>query len=165
MNLDWILQIILITVQVVICAVGYLFFKRTESMKNQMERESYFYKKWANEFFDTCNEFMKCSERVLALLRQRMLLQDPKGEIGTRYQEECYDLSVNLTELELRICRILFCKVSSARDVKKQVAQICAKLATMIQGERGNMDKVIQLIEDFSSAVRVAHGEMLNTSK
>jgi hypothetical protein len=59
MSLELILKITQILTPVLIFIFGFLFLRSIESTKNQIERQSHFTKKWADEFFGTCDEFMK----------------------------------------------------------------------------------------------------------
>ena len=165
MDLECVLKIMPIVTPILVFILGVRFVKSIESAKNQVERQSHFAKKWADEFFDTSDEFMKGVERVLALFTSIQGFANPNDERGTRYQQECSDLFPTIAELGLRIRRMVPFAPKNGGTVKEKASAILETLSNMVRERRGNMDEIIRLIAEFNDAVKLAHSEILDNKK
>lgn len=143
---------------------GLLLLRKTESIKAEIEKQSHFVKKWADYFFDTCHEFMKVIEHIMALLNQFQVLNNPNDERGLRYQQECSDFFPIVTELELRIRRMVCFAPKHGVNVKQTASDILAMLSEIFRRREGNFDDLSVLIGKFNKVAKLAHNEML-TSK
>jgi len=158
------LKITQIITPILIFIFGFLFLKSIENIKQQIERQSHFYKKWADEFFNTCDEFMKCTERMLALLT--FISNNPNiNETWMHYQKELNDLFPALSELELRIKRFVPFAPKFGNCVKTNASEILNKLSELFKQKKGNVDPIVNLIVEFNKAAKLAHGEMLANKK
>lgn len=161
MDLELILNLAQIATPIVI---GYFLFKSIENSKQQIERQSHFYKKWADEFFNTCDEFMKCTERMLAFLT--FVSHNPDiNETCSHYGKEYNDLFPRLLELELRIRRVVPFAPKFGNPVANNASEIFVKLSELCKQKKGNVDPIINLIAEFNKAAKLAHGEMLANKK
>jgi len=161
MDLELILKITQLVTPILIFIFGILFLKSIEHTKKQIERQSHFYKKWADEFFSTCDEFMKCTERMLALLH--FVVHNPNiNETYSHYQKEFNDLFPTLLELELRIRRFVPFAPKFGNAVANDASEIFNKLSELFKQKKGNVDPIINLITEFNKAAKLAHNEMLN---
>lgn len=164
MVLEAILKITQVITPLLVFILGIRLLRSIESAKAQVERQSYFTKKWADCFFETCHEFMRGIERVLALLTHRQR-ENPNDERGIKQQQECTDYVTALTELELRIRRMVTFAPKNEQVVNYNTSTILQALSNMFNTREGNVDKIFSLIVQFNEAVKRAHGEMLINQK
>ncbi|MGE4384957.1 MAG: hypothetical protein AB7E39_03730 [Endomicrobiaceae bacterium] len=163
-DLELILKIAQLFTPILIFIFGILFLKSIESTKKHIERQSHFYKKWADEFFNTCDDFMKCTERVLALLT--FVSHNPDiNETCPHYGKEYNDLFTRLLELELRIRRVVPFAPKFGNAVANNASEIFTKLSELFEQKKGNVDPIVNLIFEFNKAAKLAHGEMLANKK
>jgi hypothetical protein len=94
-----------IATPIIVGILGVLLLRRIESIKAEVAKQSEFHKKWAEQFFDCCQEFMSSIEKELAVLLFLTGLKDPNTEVGTELQKEISRLHPVISELELRIRR------------------------------------------------------------
>ncbi|MGH8354087.1 MAG: hypothetical protein ACRERY_11275 [Pseudomonas sp.] len=52
-----------IATPIVVAILGILLLRRIEGVKAAVAKQSEFHKKWAEQFFECCQEFMKALER------------------------------------------------------------------------------------------------------
>lgn len=90
---------------VAVTIIGVLLLRRVEGIKTEASRQSYFQTKWAEQFFDCCQNFLCTIERVLALLTYISHQKNPNDDLGTELQKEIAHLYPKIIELELRIRR------------------------------------------------------------
>ncbi len=140
---------------------GVLLLWRTEGIKTQIERQSHFVKKWADRFFDTCHEFMNGIEHIMALLNQLKLLDNPNDERVVRYKQEYSDCFQIVTELELKIRRMVSFSPRYGETVKKKAFDILAMLSNISRQGQVNFDRLFVLVVEFNAAAKSAHNEML----
>ncbi len=150
-----------IATPVVVAVLGVFLLRRIEGVKALVAKESDFHKRWADEFFSCCQQFMQTLERFLALLKGLASLQEKNGKRGTEIQEELRGLSVRLSELELRLRRcVVF--APKAGVLVKQTAEACIALtASLVKSMEGDFDPIIDKMNEFNGASRKAHFEML----
>lgn len=163
-DLELILKITQLVTPILIFIFGILFLKSIESTKKHIERQSHFYKKWADEFFITCDEFMKCTEHMLALLHFLVHNQNI-NETYSHYQKEFNDLYLKLLEVELRIRRLVPFAPKFGNTVQNNASEICTKFSELFEQKKGNVDPIVNLIFEFNKAAKLAHGEMLANKK
>ena len=149
---------------VIVAIVGVLLLRRVEGIKALVSKQSDFDKKWADEFFSCCQQFMQSLEKELALLTVLYGLIDFDGKLGTEIQEEISRLHVALPELVLRIRRcVVFAPTSGA--LAYRAASDCISLTAKLLKERhGNLDEIIEKMNEFNIASRKSHAEMLGLS-
>ncbi len=150
-----------VLVPVLLFFFGILFLKKVESIKTQIERQSYFTKKRSDLFLEVCQSFMGCVERIMALLSSLQQLEDPNDERGIRYQEECSDRFPQMAELELKIRRMTLLAPNTGGAVNDATSSIFNVLGDLVRNRRGNFDVLYGHIADFNKAAREAHNEMI----
>jgi hypothetical protein len=150
---------------VVVAILGVSLLRRIESVKSLVARQSDFQKKWADEFVNCCQSFMQTLERDLALLTVLSGLSDPNGSFGTDLQQQITRLHPILSELELRVRRsVVFAPANGARVT--QAARDCIGLmGALIKARAGSVDEIIAKMNDFNTASRQAHAEMLGLAQ
>jgi len=151
---------------IVIVILGILLLRRIEGVKALVARESDFQKKWADEFFLCCQQFMQASERHLALLTALSLSRDLDGKVGTEMRNEINWLNAKLMELELRIRRnVVFSPThgESVKRVSKEWIELMKRMLENLKLKTGgqNFDEIIEKINEFNRSSRQAHAEML----
>ena len=146
---------------IVVAILGILLLRRVEGVKALVAKQSDFHKKWADEFFSCCQQFMQALERDLALLTVFGGLQDPNGKLGTEIQEEISRLNAKLSELELRIRRCVVFAPTSGGTVARTANDCILLTARLLTSLKGNLDEIIGKMNEFNVASRKAHAEML----
>ncbi|MCX5722475.1 MAG: hypothetical protein NT179_10680 [Nitrospirae bacterium] len=149
-------------------SIKYEHDKTLEGFKSAIATRSSFRQKWADEFFGTCQEFMKSFERYLALLNQLTILKDPNSEVGVKYQQELTALNASLSELELRIRRMVVFAELARADVCSTAAKVLTSLTEMVTPDKisgrmqGSFDEQFKNMDAFNKATKNAHAEMLS---
>jgi hypothetical protein len=158
------IEIIKITIQAItpiaVVVLGIFLLRKVESIKSEVAKSSEFASKWAGEFWITCQEFMRCTERYMAILNQ-LGFSHPNNETVIKCQKECTELSVKLTELELRIRRMVAFSPKNAEIVTTPAKGILSMLSSALTTGKGNFDDLFSIINSFNMAARDAHAEMI----
>ncbi len=149
---------------ILVAIFGILLLRRIEAIKSEVANKSEFHKKWAEEFFQCCQKFMRALERDLALLTVLAGLESPNDGLGIELQKEVHRLHPILSELELRIRRSIVFAPSTGGEVKKAASECIALTGSLIAAGRGNVDEIIGKMNNFNVASRNAHAEMLGVS-
>ncbi|MGA2143186.1 MAG: hypothetical protein ABSG94_12305 [Brevinematales bacterium] len=140
---------------------GVILLYRIESIKNEISKKHDFNRKWADEFFIACKEFMQCVERYMTLLHQFQAIKDPKSETSIKYQKECTELNAKLPELEMRIKRLTSMSPKNRRELINKATDILSYISSMIKTGKGNFDEMILKNDAFNAVAKIAHAEML----
>ncbi|MBS1157994.1 MAG: hypothetical protein H6R15_413 [Proteobacteria bacterium] len=159
---DWVDALSKLATPFALVWIGLLIVKRVEMRKAGVARSSDFKKRWADNFYDTSQEFMRSTERYMSILNQFQLITDPDGVHGTKLQEELSLLNVRLGELHLAIRRLSYFAPTKGLDAIKTATSVQDYLAELIRSRKGSFDKLISLQNAFNQAVREAHAEMLD---
>jgi hypothetical protein len=146
---------------IVVAVLGILLLRRVEGVKAAVAHQSEFHRKWAEQFFECCQQFMNAIEKELAVLRFLSDSKDPNGDTGTKLQKEISLLLPAILELELRIRRSVVFAPTTGPAVS-QAANACITLTgTLFRLRQGNLDEIIEKMNEFNVAARRAHAEML----
>lgn len=153
-----------IATPIVVAYVGHLFLKKIESVKSTISKQSNFDQKWADQYFECCQGFLRALERELALLKNITLLENKNSKCGLSMQKEINDIHITLIELELRLRRLLvFAPIYGPDTVKK--AKLCLEVtANLVNARHGDTSEIISKISEFNIASRLANAEMLGLS-
>ncbi len=161
-----------IATPLIIFFLGILFLRKIESIKRMVMQTSEFESKWASGFFDACNDFMKKTERIMALLPQLQGLgEDVNNDIGKRYQKEINSLAPEISECELKIRRYVVLAPRngpSAKEKADAIMDMFQNMAKNLETHKNtvvNLDDLFSKLKDFSVSARSAHAEMLNINK
>jgi hypothetical protein len=139
---------------------GLLVLRHIETVKAEVAKQSDFKKRWADGFFETCQEFMRAVEHCMALLNFLQSNSDPNSEFGTRCQKECTELFPQISEFELRLRRYVTLAPSTGNAMGTHAKSIVEYLAEMVRKREGSFDNLIQRIHDFNRATMSAHREI-----
>jgi hypothetical protein len=150
---------------IVVAVLGLVMLRRIEGVKAVVAKQSDFQKKWAENFFETCQQFMQSIERYMALLNQLQTLSNPNGPVGTGYQNELNALNVSLPELELRIRRSVVFAPREGPQVSAAAGKSLAILFQMVKNMQGSFDALFTEMDLFNKAAKSAHAEMLGVRK
>jgi hypothetical protein len=146
---------------VLVAIFGILLLRRIEGVKALVAKQAKFEKRWAEEFFDCCQQFMQALERNLALLTALPGLQGRNETVHTESHDEIFRLSLTLAELELRIRRSVVLAPRSGSSATKAASECVALTGKLLTARQGNLDEITSKMNEFNLASRVAHGEML----
>ncbi len=150
-----------ISTPIVVTVLGVLLLRRIEAVKAGIAKQSEFHRKWAEQFFECCQEFMQAIERDLALLTVIAGLKDPNDDFGTELQKEVSRLNSTLSELELRIRRSVVFAPIAGGSVTNSAGECIALVGKLLSSRAGNLDQIIGKMNEFNVASRRAHAEML----
>jgi len=150
-----------IATPIVVAIIGILLLRRIESVKATVAKQSEFHRKWADQFFECGQEFMQAIERDLALLTTLAGLKNPNDAFGVALKEEISQLTTTLSELELRIRRSVVFAPFTGSAVTKASSECIALLRNLLAAMKGNVDEIIEKMNEFNVASRKAHAEML----
>jgi hypothetical protein len=146
---------------IAVVVLGVILLRKIEHIKSEVAKSSEFTSKWAEEFWTACQEFMRCTERYMAILNQLQFLPNPNNEVGTKHQKECIEHNVKLAELELRIRRMVAFSPKNAENVTTPAKGILEMLSSALDTGKGNFDELFNTINSFNTAARDAHAEMM----
>jgi hypothetical protein len=146
---------------VAVVVLGVILLRKIEGIKAEVAKNSAFISKWAEEFWITCQEFMKCTERYMTLLHQLASLLDKDDDVGKKYQRECTELNAKLPELELRIRRLVTFAPKNGKDVIAPAKDILSMLSSILKTGKGNFDDLFSKVDSFNQTARSAHAEMM----
>ena len=96
MEIETIKLLASVATPVVLAIFGLLLLRKIESVKATVAKQSGFQTKWAEVFFDCCQEFMKAVERDLSLWQCLAGLKNADDKFGTGLQCEISLLNVAL---------------------------------------------------------------------
>lgn len=145
----------------IVAVIGILLLRRIEGTKAEFTKQSEFHTKWAEQFFECCQEFLKSIERELTILQVISNLDNLDDEFGTKLQKEISLLHVNISETELRIRRSVVFAPSTGKAVTKASHECIELVGNLVKSRKGNFDEIISKMNDFNKAARKAHAEML----
>jgi hypothetical protein len=149
---------------VVVFILGLLFLRKMEGIRQKVSQASEFDSKWASGFFEACSDFMRKTERYMALLWQLQSLEDKNDELGTRYQAELTSLHPEIQECELKIRRYVALAPRTGMLVDEGAIAIQGMLSDMVK-KGGNFDDLFAKLKTLGTLARSAHAEMLNLDK
>jgi len=146
---------------IVVAVIGMILLRRIEGVKASVAMQSDFRKKWADQFFECCQNFMVTLEREVAILTVVSGLKDPNDAFGTQLQKEISTLLPTLSELELRIRRSVVFAPTSGPSVREASGKCVALVSKLLNARQGNVDEIIAEMDSFNSRSRMAHAEMV----
>jgi len=146
---------------IVVVVLGVLLLRRIEGVKATVAHQSEFHRRWADQFFECCQQFMNAIEKELAVLRFLSDSKEPNNETGTKLQNEISLLLPVILELELRIRRSVVFAPTTGPAVSQAANECIALTHALFRMRKGNLDEVIVKMNEFNVAARTAHAEML----
>jgi len=146
---------------VVVALLGILLLRRIEGVKTAVAHQSEFHRRWADQFFECCQQFMNAIEKELAALRFLSDSKEPNNETGTKLQNEISLLLPVISELELRIRRSVVFAPTTGPAVSQAAYECITLTHTLFRSRKGNLDEIIEKMNEFNLAARIAHAEML----
>ncbi|MDQ2839695.1 MAG: hypothetical protein M3Y72_01375 [Acidobacteriota bacterium] len=150
-----------IATPIIVAVLGVLLLRRTEGVKAQAAKQSAFHVRWADEFFDSCQQFLRALEREIAILTFLTGRENNSDEEGIKMQHEQGEIHLLAYELQLRIKR---CGVFAPEtgDTVSELSEKCFSLVNKMVAERmGPLEPIFQGLNDFNKRARQAHAEML----
>lgn len=152
---------------IVVAVFGILVLRRIEGVKAAVARQSDFQSKWADQFFESCQDFLRAVERELAALTSlcKLPVLEQHDGLGQELQKEISRLHPKIMELELRIRRCVVFAPVAGREVTS-AANACIELVSILVNslkadKQGNVDGIIEQMNVFNTSARRAHAEML----
>ena len=146
---------------IVVAVLGVLLLRRIEEVKAAVAKQSAFRTKWADEFFVTCQEFMAAIEEELAILTVFVRSKNADDSERTKTLKEIGRLNTKLSELELRIRRAVVFASENGQQVPSTAHDCVELVSALLSKGVGNVDRIIEKMNDFNIASRKAHAEML----
>lgn len=149
---------------IVVLVLGILVIRRIEGIKAVVARQSDFRRKWADQFFDSCQDFLRALERELAAFRTIANLSDLKQHdgLGEDLQKEICRLHPTIMELELRIRRCVVFAPMAGPEVSANAIACLNLVGSLVAKKTGNLDIITHQMNMFNTAARRAHAELLH---
>lgn len=153
--------ILSILTPLLVIGFGVYFHRRLEGIRAEASRQSDFRTKWAEQFFNCCQDFLRANERNLALICRFPGLPDKNGSSAIELTKEVEQLHIQITELSVRIRRCLVFAPKTG-----QVAVVAAKecldlVSNSLKAKHVNVDEIIESMNRFNKLSRDSHAEML----
>ena len=145
----------------VVAVVGVLLLRRIEDIKATVAQQSDFQRKWADQFFETCQEFMRAVEKEISIFTCLGVLENPKGEAGAKLLQEIATLHQLIPELEVRIRRCVVFAPKTGSAVTRTAQECLDLIRGFLEKWQGNTDIIVSKMNEFNTASRTAHAEML----
>ena len=90
---------------IAVTVLGMMLVRRIEGIKAEATKRSALHVRWADEFFDACQQFLRALEREIAILTFLTHRQDRNDEGGIKMQRDQGKIHSLAYELRLRIRR------------------------------------------------------------
>jgi len=158
---DWVDTLSKLAIPFVLAWIGFLVVRRVETQKAVVARSSDFKRRWADNFYEISQDFMRSVERYASILFHLQSMADVNGPFGTKLQEELNMLNVRLGELHLGIKRLAYFAPSEGGSAIANATAVQDYLGEIVRSMKGNFDKLITLQNEFNQSAREAHAEML----
>jgi hypothetical protein len=146
---------------IIVTVLGVVLVRRIEGIKADTTKQSAFHVRWADEFFDACQQFLRALEREIMILTYLTHREEKNDERGMKMQRDQSETHFLAYELRLRIRR---CAVFSPehRDQVSKLAEESFSLVNKLVADRGgNLEPVFQKLNEFNQCARQAHAEIL----
>lgn len=150
---------------IVVFILGFFLLRCIEAIKDSVAMRSDFPRRWADNFFECCQDFMAALERETALLAYVSRLDDPNGEIGTPLQKENSTLHLLIGELELRIRRNVVFAPQNGSEVRATASSCFELLSKLMSAKQGNLDEIFEKVNLFNEKAKMAHAEMIGAGR
>lgn len=147
---------------IVVGIFGLLLLRRIEGIKSEVAKQSDFHKKWAEQFFGCCQEFMQALERQLSVLS--FVVKNPNSEVASELLKELNFLNITIAELQVRIRRSVVFAEKTGLDVTQAADHSFKLLSDGLSSKKLNVEEILGKMNEFNIAARKAHEEMLGLS-
>ncbi|MBC3919413.1 hypothetical protein H8L32_18120 [Undibacterium sp. CY18W] len=164
MTKDLVDAIAKLAIPIALIWIGFLITTRIEKQKSELARSSEFKVKWADNFYDKCQEFTFATDRYMSILffiTEQEKECDRITALKSELTDERYKLNMSISELILAIDRMSLFAIKTGADVKKSAEKIPTYFEKMMTTGTGTYDELIALQHIFNKNVKAAHAEML----
>ncbi|MDR3537824.1 MAG: hypothetical protein P4L71_15105 [Acetobacteraceae bacterium] len=165
MDRDFLLKIaqILATLltPIIVTVLGVVIVRRIEGIKAEATKRSAFHVRWADEFFDACQQFLRALEREIAILTFLTHRADRNDEDGMKMQRDQGEVHFLAYELQLRIRRCAGFAPQNQDRISKLAKGSFSLVNNLVADRQGNLDPIFQILNDFNNCARQAHAEIL----
>lgn len=145
-------------------AILYLGISTTRyvaTVKEKVSLTSDFNKQWADDFYKTSSEYLRCLEKCSVYFYFITHSQNKNDELGRKMQEETNALLMDTYEYNLSIRRFSFLSPMNKDELVQSSQDIQDYLVKISRERVGSLDELISLQNRFNACSRKAHSEML----
>jgi hypothetical protein len=146
---------------IMVTVLGVVIVRRIEGIKAEATKRSAFEARWADEFFDACQQFERALERqmvILVLLTQRINSND---EDCLKMQREQSEIHARAFELKFRIRRCAAFAQQGQVRISELADDSFLIINDIVAGKPGNLDVVFKKLAEFNDCARAVHAEIL----
>ena len=146
---------------IMVAVLGIFLVRHIEGIKAETTKQSAFHVRWADEFFEACQSFLRALEREIAILTFLMGRGDKNDNEGIELQHEQGKLHLLAYEQKLRIRRLSVFSPIHANKVSELSDSCFSSVHNAMSGGKVHSDPIFQVINEFNRYARLAHAEML----
>lgn len=165
MDIDLMLKIAQLSVSlltpIITTVLGIVIVRYIEGIKVEAIKRSAFHVRWADEFFDACQQFLRALEHEIAILTFLTHRADRNDEDGIKMQRDQGEIHFQAYELQLRIRRCAGFAPQNSENLSKIAEESFSLVNKLVTDRRGDLDPVFQKLNEFNNCARRAHAEIL----
>ncbi len=90
---------------IIVTILGVVLVRRIESIKAEATKQSAFHVRWADEFFDACQQFLRALKHEMAIFLVLTGREEKNDDYGMKMQLDQTETHFLAFELQLRIQR------------------------------------------------------------
>lgn len=165
MNTDFWLKVAQIvaglTTPIIVTVLGVVLVRRIEGIKADTTKQSAFHVRWADEFFDACQQFLRALERETVILIYLTHIEEKGGEVGMKMQHEQTEVHFLAYELQLRIRRCAVFAPNHRDQISKLAEDSFSLVNKVVASREGKLEPIFQKLNEFNQCARQTHAEIL----
>ena len=150
-----------LTTPIIVTALGVVLVRRIEGIKADTTKQSAFHVRWADEFFDACQQFLRALEHEAVILIYLSHTGEKNNERGTKRQEEQGEIHFLVYELQLRIRRCAVFAPNHRDEISKLAEDLFFLVNKLVASRKGNLEPIFQKLNEFNRCARQTHAEIL----
>ena len=146
---------------IIVTVLGVVIVRRIESIKAETAKRSAFHVRWADEFFDACQQLLRALEREIAILTFLTHRADRNDEDGMKMQRDQGEIHFLAYELQLRVRRCAGFAPQNQDRLSKLAEDSFSLVNQLVADRQGNLDPIFQKLNEFNNCARKTHAEIL----
>lgn len=150
-----------LTTPIIVTALGVVLVRRIEGIKADTTKQSAFHVRWADEFFDACQQFLRALEREAVILIHLTHREEKNDERGMKMQNEQTEIHFLAYELQLRIRRCAVFAPNHREEISKLAEDSFSLVNRLVASREGNLEPIFQKLNEFNQCARQTHAEIL----
>jgi hypothetical protein len=149
---------------IVVTVLGVMLVRRIEGIKAEATKQSAFHVRWADEFFDACQQFLRALEHEMAILVALTGREEKNDDDGMKMQCDQRKTHFLAFELQLRIQRCAAFAPQYGDRASKLADDSFSLVNRLVADKEGRREPIFQKLYEFNQYARQAHAEILALS-